>query len=110
MNPVSLKSLPKAAETSGIYLLSEGGTNLYIGRSKNIRSRLRMHVGHYAGASFAVKLARETTGRKTSYTAKDSAKELIKDPVFDSAFQEAKDRIRAMQIRYVEEVDCNRQA
>lgn len=110
MTPVTLATLPKDAEKSGIYLLTEGDKNLYVGRSRKIRSRLRMHVGHYAGASFAVKLAREATGKRTSYTTKDSVKELLKDPEFAAAFQEAKNRIRGMEIRYVEESDCNRQA
>lgn len=110
MIPVMLAALPKDAEKSGIYLLAEGDRNLYIGRSRKIRSRLRMHVGHYAGASFAVKLAREATGKRTSYTTKDSVKELLKDQDFAAAFQLAKNRIRSMEIRYVEESDCNRQA
>lgn len=109
MTPITLATLPKNAEKSGV-LLTEGGRNLYIGRSRKIRSRLRMHVGHYAGASFAVKLAREATGKKTSYTTKDSVKELLKDHKFTAAFQQAKNRIRGMEIRYVEESDCNRQA
>ena len=109
-SPVTLATLTKDAEKSGIYLLSEDGKNLYIGRSRKIRSRLRMHVGHYAGASFAVKLARLDTGRKTSYTTKDSTKELMNDPKFLAAFEKARERIRQMEIRYVEESDCNRQA
>lgn len=108
--PVTLIGLTKDAEKSGIYLLSEGLQNLYVGRSKNIRKRLRMHVGHYAGASFAVKLARLATRRKTSYTTKDSIKELMNDPSFLMSFQQAKERIGRMEIRYVEEPDCNRQA
>ena len=109
-DPITLRGLSKDAEKSGIYLLSEHSRHLYIGRSRKIRSRLRMHVGHYAGASFAVKLAREATGKKTSYTTQHSVKELLKDPEFATAFQTAKDRIRGMEIRFVEESDSNRQA
>ena len=108
--PLTLATLTRDAEKSGIYLFSEDGKNLYIGRSRKIRSRLRMHVGHYAGASFAVKLARLDTGRKTSYTTKDSTKELMNDPKFLAAFEKARERIRQMEVRYVEESDCNRQA
>lgn len=88
--PVMLQALPKEAEKSGIYLLSEGPQDLYVGRSKNIRKRLKMHVGHYAGASFAVKLARLATGRKTSYTTKDSTKQLMSDPAFLQCFVKPK--------------------
>jgi hypothetical protein len=110
MSPVTLATLSNDADKSGIYLLSEGSRHLYIGRSRKIRSRLRMHVGHPAGASFAIKLARESTGRKASYTALGSVKELLNEPEFSAAFQKAKQRIRAMHIRYIDEADCNRQA
>jgi hypothetical protein len=111
MSPVTLATLSKDAEKSGIYLLSEGPRHLYIGRSRKIRQRLRMHVGHPAGASFAVKLARELTGRlKPTYTTAGSIKELLREPEFLGAFQKAKGRIRAMHIRYIDEADCNRQA
>lgn len=110
MTPVAFTALPKSADQSGIYLLTEGDQHLYIGRSRKIRSRLRMHVGHYAGASFAVKLARHATGRPSSYSTKDSVKELLKDPAFSAAFDAAKKRIREMRIRYVEEPDSYRQA
>lgn len=108
--PAPLSKLPRGPETSGIYLLSEGDCHLYIGRSRKIRSRLRMHVGHYAGASFAVKLTREATKKKTTYKAENSFKELLKDPAVAAAFQKAKERIRMMDVRYVEESDSNRQA
>jgi hypothetical protein len=57
-----------------------------------------------------VKLSRKATGKKAAYTTKDSAKELLKDPGFAAVFTAAKERIRRMEIRYVEEPDPNRQA
>ena len=78
MKPVGLEKMPKSMEVSGIYLFSEGSKYLYIGRSRNIRRRLRLHVaGGLAAASFAFKLARETFGqKKASYVAKGSKKDL----------------------------------
>jgi hypothetical protein len=111
MEPVILTALPKAIPKSGIYLFSEGARNLYVGRSKRLRERLRYHTGPADDAPFAFKLAREQTGNtKASYSTKGSRKELLADPVFRAAFQAAKERIRRMQIRFVEEPDSNRQA
>lgn len=111
MDPVTLDRLPKVVPKSGIYLFSEGPTYLYVGRSKRLRDRLRYHSGPAQDAPFAFKLAREATGNmKASYSTRGSRKELLADPVFKTAFQAAKDRIRRMDIRFVEEGDSNRQA
>jgi hypothetical protein len=108
---VRLASLPKEAATPGIYLFSEGPLHLYVGRSKNVRNRLKMHVGDPSGASFAFKLAREASGRqKATYAPEGSRTHLMTIPDFVQAFHAAKERIRAMDIRFVAEPDCNRQA
>jgi len=41
MRPVTLVALPPDARKSGIYLLSEGDQHLYVGRTRDIRARLR---------------------------------------------------------------------
>lgn len=57
-------------------------------------------------AAFAFRLAREATGAlKATYTTKGSRAELMKEPVFREAFDAAKARIRAMEVRFVEESD-----
>jgi hypothetical protein len=63
-------------------------------------------------AAFAFKLAREMTGKLTaSYKDdKNSRKNLMLDPAFRTAFDDAKRRIRAMDFRFVEERDQNAQA
>src|SRR5258708_26205772 len=94
---VRLAFIPKDAATPGIYLFSEGPLHLYVGRSKNVRNRLRMHVGDPSGASFAFKLAREACGRqKATYAPEGSRIHLMTIPDFIQPFQPAKDRIRAM--------------
>ena len=62
-------------------------------------------------AAFAFRLAREHTGRlKPAYKAgTGSRKNLIEDPEFKAAFVAAKERIRGMEFRYVEESDPVRQ-
>ena len=61
-------------------------------------------------AAFAFRLARETTGRiQATYRTEGSRKDLMKDPVFVRAFDNAKARIRTMEVRFVEETHPLRQ-
>ena len=104
--------LPRTMPRSGIYLFTENGRHLYVGRSNELRGRYRNHCGATEkGAPFALLLAREATGRtRASYrTGADSHAGLMLDPAFAAAFSAAK-QLRAMEFRYVEETDQNRQA
>jgi predicted GIY-YIG superfamily endonuclease len=102
--------MPKG-KTCGIYLFTESeGNHLYVGRSNDLFRRYKNHwmprTTHHK-ASFAILLARETTGcMKATYKAGDgSRKALAADP----AFAAAKERIRAMNYRWVEESDPHTQ-
>jgi hypothetical protein len=54
---------------------------------------------------FAFRLARESVGKiKASYRPRDSRRELLADPAFREARLEACERIRLMDIRFVEEL------
>jgi hypothetical protein len=114
MAPVKADSLPRDAPWQGIYLFSEGARPMYVGRTRNLRQRLRNHCG--AGAQenqavFAFKLTREATGKpKAAYTTDGSRAALMKDSVFAAAFKAAKVRVRGMDLRYVQEADPLRQA
>ena len=56
--------------------------------------------------SFNFEIARQTSGHtKATYTTKGSRPELVKDEIFMGFFGDAKSRVAAMDIRYVEEVD-----
>jgi hypothetical protein len=114
MKPVTPKALPSGMPTAGIYLFTERGRHLYVGRSNNIRQRLRLHwrsgATHHM-ATFAFRLAREATGKlKATYKPEGSRGALIKNPRFRKEFERQKARIGAMQVRFVEEVDPVRQA
>jgi len=115
MRPVTIGALPKSVPLQCIYLFSEAGRHLYVGRTRrqSLRQRLRQHSSDSAQhnqAVFAFKIARETTGHtQAGYTAKDSRKALAADPEFARAFAEAKRRIRQMELRFVEETDPLRQ-
>lgn len=105
MEPVTLATLSRNVPRSGVYLFSEGVSHLYVGRSKRLRHRLRYHCGSAKDAPFAFKLAREQSGKP-----KGTRATLLTDERFIATFQAAKDRIRKMQIRFIEEPDPNRQA
>ena len=114
MDPVTPISLPKRMPKEGVYLFSEDREHLYVGRSKDIRGRIGRHClpgATHRMAAFAFRLARETTGRlDASYKQEGSRRELMQDPAFRAAFDQAKTRIREMDVRFVEEADPVRQA
>ena len=99
--------LPRGIPKSGIYLFSEGEINLYVGRSNRIRGRLSSHCrdsSRHNAASFAFRIARQRTGRiEATYNQKGSRAALSQDPEFSVAFREAKEFLRSLNIRFVEE-------
>lgn len=112
--PLKVEELPHSMPRSGIYLLSEGAEHLYAGRSTRLRSRIRGHSRESAThrqAAFAFRLTRAATGQtEASYKPEGSRSHLMSDPAFAAAFTEAKERIRQMDVRYVEETHSLRQA
>lgn len=114
MTAVKPTQLPKQMPKAGVYLLSEAGAFLYVGRSNDIRGRIGRHSrpgATHRMAAFAFRLARHATGQLIpSYKkGKGSREALISDPSFIDAFNAAKARICAMDLRFVEEVDPVRQ-
>jgi hypothetical protein len=114
MAPVKPTNLPKEMPTAGIYVLSEGGQYFYVGRSNDIRDRLGRHSkpgATHRMAAFAFRLAREITGNlRASYKKGEGSRTgLMENASFVEAFNTAKARIRAMDVRYVEEKDPVRQ-
>ena len=115
MPPLTYGALPIGMPKSGVYLFTENGRHLYVGRSNNLRSRYSSHCSpgstHFK-AAFAFLLTRETTGRTVAtYRAGDGSRaDLMLDTTFSEKFAAAKARIRGMEYRYVEETDQTRQA
>lgn len=112
--PVRVSESPSSLPACGVYVLSENGTHLYVGRSDRLRARMRDH-GNASSAqtksAFAFRLAREATGQtKASYRPKGSRKDLMKDPTFSAEFVKAKARIALMDMRCIEVSDPMRQA
>lgn len=111
MKPVNVASMPKGMPTRGIYLFSEGKKHLYVGRSNKLHKRPGRHCGTHRMAAFAFRLARETTGFvQPSYKRGDKSRDgLMTNPAFVKAFMQAKERIRKMDLRFVEEGDQTKQ-
>lgn len=96
----NLGELPK----SGIYLLFDRGKPIYVGRSRNIRTRLRSHgrpsATHHS-ASFAFLMAKKEAERTGLDLAGKTRKVLGKDAEFAPLFEHAKERVRQMTIRVI---------
>ena len=114
MEPVRIGNLQQNMPNMGIYLFSERDRYLYVGRSNRLRARLNEHCrnsSRHNSAPFAFRITREVMGRKkASYRTEGSRPQLEQDPEFREAFQRAKQRIRRMGIRFVEERNPLRQA
>lgn len=114
MPAVKPSQLPKQMPKAGVYLLSEAGEYLYVGRSNDIRGRIQRHSrpgATHRMAAFAFRLARHATGQLVaSYKKGEGSREaLMSDASFAKSFDEAKARICEMDLRYVEETDPVRQ-
>ncbi|MCX6096592.1 MAG: GIY-YIG nuclease family protein [Candidatus Bipolaricaulota bacterium] len=106
-----MSALPDDLPLAGIYLFSEDGQTLYVGRTNRLRRRLQDHARNSQNqATFAFLLAREETSKKAAYRTRSSRRDLMKDPDFRSAFDKARERIRGMDVQFVEETDPTRQA
>ena len=101
--------LPRNVPSKGIYLFSQGGKHLYIGRSDNIRRRMGLHTrpsSTHNQATFAFRMARKELGIPLpTYKPEGSRSDLASNPRFLSAFQAAKSEIREMEVHFLAEED-----
>ena len=113
MTPVKYGDLPRNLPKRAIYLFSENGEYLYVGRTNNLRNRLRDHCSpssRHSSAAFAFRIARHDTGLKATYKSEGSRASLSQHPKFGPAFVNAKLRVGSMDIRYIEESNPVKQA
>ena len=112
MPPVAASGVATGTPAGGVYLFSEGDVHLYAGRTKrSIRDRIRNQFGKNPdAASFPWLIARGATGMKATYKKKGSRKELLADPEFKTAYEDARARVGRMHVRYVSEPEPLRQA
>jgi len=108
----NMGDLPKEMPLAGVYIFSENGNALYVGRTNNLRKRLQYHTrNNHNQATFAFLLAREQTGNKrATYQKEGSRNDLLSQPVFRSEFDNARERIKRMHVQFIEEVNPIRQA
>lgn len=106
MSPVTIDSAPTGPK-GGVYLFSEHGRALYVGRTKRrIKDRLLAHVDPAADdCPFAWRLARKEMGCPPTYRVAGGQKQLLADPAFKAAYDRAKQRIRGLDVRFVAEPD-----
>jgi hypothetical protein len=107
--PIRGRRIPE----KGVYLFSDGEAS-YVGRSDDLRSRLSFHVRPSSSetmAAFAALLAKKKLSIGPDYSVRRKSPEHHSSREdFRQAFKEAKDRIRLMDIRVVEEPDAENQA
>ncbi len=112
-NPVTRDSLPKVMPSRGVYLFTELGRHLYVGRTNSLRTRISSHCrpsAPHGTAPFAFRLAKEKCGvGKATYKKGSGRADIVKEAEMEREFKAAKARIRAMQVRFVEEADPIRQ-
>lgn len=95
----------------GVYVFSENGKALYVGRSDNIRRRLHDHCRGSSGpnkAAFARLIACRELDLKPDYGP--GRDKLTTNSKFMRAFEQAKERVSKMEFRAVAEEDPTWQA
>lgn len=97
------KAFPGGAPAKpGIYLFLHEEKPERVGRSKNLRNRLRNHLrpDHNSGA-YAFKRARHRFGTKATYKKGAGRKELQGDPLFYALFLEEIERLKTLTIKWI---------
>jgi len=95
----------------GVYIFSEDGHALYVGRTNNMRKRFQYHTrNNHNQAAFAFLLARAQTGnKKVTYKKEGSRDDLLSQSAFRSVFKSARERIKRMDVQFIEELNPIRQ-
>jgi hypothetical protein len=106
---------PPLPENPGIYLFSEGDEHLYVGITRNLRSRYGQHQRPSSpenSAPFAFAIARDDAQNDQFPVSGQTRTKLSENQEFATKyFGPAKDRVRAMDFRYLrisaEDVDSD---
>ena len=93
----------RAPEKPGVYVFSEGGRALFVGRTGRLQRRLAAQRSSAPDlAKLACRMARVETGRAATNRAGTNARSLLDvDDGFRRAFDEAVDRLRAADVTYI---------
>ena len=93
------KSHPPIPKAPGVYLFSENGMPVYVGQTRNLRTRIANHDRPSAGhntASFAFNIAKHDAGSVPDDLNRDEI-ELLIEPFFTRA----KERVAHMDIQFI---------
>jgi predicted GIY-YIG superfamily endonuclease len=105
-SPIVFEELPSKPKLSGVYVFFENDIPIYVGRTRNLRARLKSHYNltNPNMASFVFLLASDSYGRKkASYKKEDSRKAIYGDEYFkNNHFMPANERLKKMKIRFIE--------
>jgi hypothetical protein len=93
-----LSGLQRSCEFSGCYVLLREGKPFYVGISRTVVQRLRQHVtgNTHFDASLAYLMATDKTGHKMKRA------DAMQDPVFHTAFDQAKALIRDCSVAFID--------
>ncbi len=109
--PLSRNRLPSTIVGGGVYLFSQSQTHYYVGRAKNVRTRIMQHTRpSISDAPFAFRRAREILRLPATYTTEGSRQQLLADTTFLATFLAQKQWIATLDVRYVIESDPTNQA
>ena len=98
-----IESLPKYG---GIYVFYENKIPIYVGRTKNIRQRIQLHTRESSkkdSATFAFNLAKMKYKSKFPDKKIKTRNLLMNDKEFIPLFKLEKDRVKKMQIKFINE-------
>ena len=112
MAPLTLEQPIRNSPKGGVYLFSENGVHLYVGRTKrHFAVRLKGHINTATDCPFAFRIARKETGfTESAYSGDGTRKKLLANADFVNAYEAAKRRIKKMEVRWIQEPDPTRQA
>jgi hypothetical protein len=91
-------------EKPGVYLFGEGVTPVYVGQTRNLQQRLRQHTSassreNQAALAWQIAL---TEAKEAGHAVSGTRKELEADEEFAAHFRNAKVRVAAMSVRFIE--------
>ena len=105
--PITQESLSLVPQF-GIYLFLENGDPVYVGRTNRMKDRLKEHgrIGSkHNHASFAFQLAKELAVERGIDVSEMTRSELNEHEAFNVVFQNQRERVADMHIKYVEITD-----
>jgi hypothetical protein len=105
--PRKRQELTLGPKVPAIYVFSESGKHVYVGRTRNLRSRLAQHMrasGSHNTASFAFRLAKDSAHR-SKIDLPRFGKDIEALPAFQPLFTRAKRRVSRMDVQFLQVCD-----